>query len=151
MSPGQSRWIVCQLGRLDCLACRFRNARIRRAEFDLPIFIGVLAGNDDGDLDPVLDAGHPHRLADELVLDLVDGIDDLLLRVAHVDLLIEALIENPDLAAMAVEAIDPDWLESTTARMMLSAYQDLDLAGRNLDCDTLLLLIENEQLKKNLK
>jgi len=61
--------------------------------------------------------------------------------------LFEALIENPDLAAMAVEAIDPDWLESTTARMMLSAYQDLDLAGRNLDCDTLLLLIENEQLK----
>lgn len=61
--------------------------------------------------------------------------------------LFEALIENPDLAAMAVEAIDPDWFESTTARMMLSAYQDLDLAGRNLDCDTLLLLIENEQLK----
>ncbi len=61
--------------------------------------------------------------------------------------LFESLIENPDLAATAVEAIDPDWLESTTARMLLSAYQDLDLAGRNLDCDTLLLVIENEQLK----
>jgi DNA primase len=61
--------------------------------------------------------------------------------------LFESLIENPDLAAMAVEAIDPDWLESTTSRMLLSAYQDLDLAGRNLDGATLLLLIENEQLK----
>ena len=59
----------------------------------------------------------------------------------------EALIENPELAATAVEAIDPDWFESNTARMLLSAYQDLDLAGRDLDCQTLLLLIENEQLK----
>ncbi len=32
-------------------------------------------------------------------------------------------------------------------RMLLSAYQDLDLAGAVLDVDSLLLLIENEQLK----
>ena len=61
--------------------------------------------------------------------------------------LFEALIENPDLAATAVEAIDPDWFQSTTAKMLLSAYQDLELAGRSLDCATLLLVIENEQLK----
>ncbi len=61
--------------------------------------------------------------------------------------LFEALIEAPDLAGMAVEAIDPDWFDSVTARMLLSAYQDLELAGRSLDVDSLLLLIENEQLK----
>ena len=31
--------------------------------------------------------------------------------------------------------------------MLLSAYQDLEFAGRSLDVDSLLLLIENEQLK----
>lgn len=61
--------------------------------------------------------------------------------------LFEALIESPDLAAMAVEAIDPDWLDGTSSQMLLSAYQDLDLAGRSLDVDSLLLMIENEQLK----
>ncbi len=33
--------------------------------------------------------------------------------------LFETLIENPELAAMAVEAIDPDWFETTTAKMLL--------------------------------
>ncbi|MGB7346086.1 MAG: DNA primase [Pirellulaceae bacterium] len=61
--------------------------------------------------------------------------------------LFELLIESPDLAAMAVEAIDPNWLETTAAKMLLSAYQDLDLAGRDLTADNALLLIENEELK----
>jgi DNA primase len=61
--------------------------------------------------------------------------------------LFETLIENPDLAAMAVEAIDPDWFDSMTAKMLLSAYQDLDLAGHALDADSLMLMIENEELK----
>ncbi len=61
--------------------------------------------------------------------------------------LFEALIESPELAGMAVEAIDPEWLDSITAKMLLSAYQDLDLAGRELDIDSLLLAIENESLK----
>ena len=64
--------------------------------------------------------------------------------------LFEALIESPELAGMAVEAIDPDWLETATAKMLLSAYQDLDLAGHSLDVDSLLLLIENEQLKNQI-
>jgi DNA primase len=64
--------------------------------------------------------------------------------------LFEALIENPELAGMAVEAIDPDWLETATAKMLLSAYQDLDLAGHSLDVDSLLLLVENEQLKNQI-
>ncbi len=64
--------------------------------------------------------------------------------------LFEALIESPELAGMAVEAIDPDWLETATAKMLLSAYQDLDLAGHSLDVDSLLLLIENEQFKNQI-
>lgn len=64
--------------------------------------------------------------------------------------LFEALIENPELAGMAVEAIDPNWLETATAKMLLSAYQDLDLAGHSLDVDSLLLLVENEQLKNQI-
>ncbi|WP_231742287.1 DNA primase [Stieleria varia] len=61
--------------------------------------------------------------------------------------LFETLIESPDLAAIAVEAIDPDWLSSNTAKMLLSAYQDLDLQGRDLTSQSLLLLLENEFLK----
>jgi DNA primase len=61
--------------------------------------------------------------------------------------LFELLIESPDLAAMAVESIDPDWLETLAAKMLLSAYQDLDLAGRELTSENVLLLIENEDLK----
>ena len=64
--------------------------------------------------------------------------------------LFETLIEAPELAGMAVEAIDPDWLESNTAKMLLSAYQDLELEGRQLDLDTVLLLLENEFLKNQL-
>ncbi|MEM9589413.1 MAG: DNA primase, partial [Planctomycetota bacterium] len=54
--------------------------------------------------------------------------------------LFETLIENPELAAMAVEAIDPDWLETTTAKMLLSVYQDLELNGRELDWASVLLV-----------
>ncbi len=64
--------------------------------------------------------------------------------------LFETLIENPELAATAVEAIDPDWFETATAKMLLSAYQDLDLAGHSLDVDSVLLLVENEQLKNQI-
>lgn len=64
--------------------------------------------------------------------------------------LFEALIENPDLAMTAVEAIDPDWFETNTAKMLLSAYQDLEFDGQQLDIDSVLLLVENEQLKNQL-
>ena len=61
--------------------------------------------------------------------------------------LFETLIESPELAAMAVESIDPDWLESNTAKMLLSAYQDLDLEGRDLTLESLMLVLENDDLK----
>ncbi|WP_242632213.1 DNA primase [Rubripirellula amarantea] len=64
--------------------------------------------------------------------------------------LFETLIEQPDLAASAVEAIDPDWLTSITAKMLLSAYQDLDLRAMPLDGKSLLTMIENEPLKNAL-
>ncbi|MEO1526508.1 MAG: DNA primase [Planctomycetota bacterium] len=61
--------------------------------------------------------------------------------------LFEILVESPGLAARAVEIIDPDWLHSMTAKMLLSAYQELDLSGRELDVESLLLLLENDFLK----
>lgn len=61
--------------------------------------------------------------------------------------LFESLVESPELVASAVEAIDPNWLESITAKMILSAYQDLDLAGLPLDGNALLSMIENVSLK----
>ena len=61
--------------------------------------------------------------------------------------LFETLIESPDLAAMAVEAIDPDWLETNSAKMLLSAYQDLDIQGRDLTAETIMMLVENDALK----
>ena len=64
--------------------------------------------------------------------------------------LFETLIEAPELAGMAVEAIDQQWLHSNTAKMLLSAYQDLELEGRQLDLGNVLLLIENEHLKNQL-
>lgn len=64
--------------------------------------------------------------------------------------LFETLIESPEVAAMAIESIDPQWLETAAAKMLLSAYQDLDLAGRSLDIESLLLVVENDQLKSQL-
>ncbi len=60
------------------------------------------------------------------------------------------LIENSDLANMAVEAIDVQWLEGMAAKMLLTAYQDLELEGHNLDADSILLLVENEALKNQI-
>lgn len=64
--------------------------------------------------------------------------------------LFEALIENPLLATTAVEGIDPDWFETVTAKMLFSAYQDLEFSAHTLDVDSVLLLIENEQLKNQI-
>ena len=64
--------------------------------------------------------------------------------------LFETLIENPELASMAVEAIDVEWLEGMAAKMLLTAYQDLELDGHCLDVDSILLLVENEALKSQI-
>lgn len=61
--------------------------------------------------------------------------------------LFETLLESPEVAAMAIEAIESEWLQSTTAKMLLSAYQELDLNGRDLNADSLLTLLENDFLK----
>ena len=64
--------------------------------------------------------------------------------------LFETLIENPELANMAVEAIDVQWLDSMAAKMLLTAYQDLELDGHCLDADSILLLVENDALKNQI-
>jgi DNA primase len=64
--------------------------------------------------------------------------------------LFEIMIEQPELAAMALEAIDPAWLQSDTARMLLATYRDLDLEGRDLDFATVLMAMDSEPLKTQL-
>ena len=64
--------------------------------------------------------------------------------------LFATFIESPEIAAIAVENINSDWLETNTAKMLLSAYQDLELLGRELDLSNVLLLIENDYLKNQL-
>lgn len=61
--------------------------------------------------------------------------------------LFEIMIEYPEAAAHAIEAIDPQWLHSQTARLLMRAYQDLELAGHELDLSSLLLALEDERLK----
>nr|WP_286178097.1 DNA primase [Rhodopirellula sp. JC639] len=64
--------------------------------------------------------------------------------------LFETMIESPELAGRAVETIDPDWLDTLSAKMILAAYQELDLQGRDLTVETLLALIENDFLKNEI-
>ncbi|WP_237607557.1 DNA primase [Roseimaritima sediminicola] len=61
--------------------------------------------------------------------------------------LFEILIEQPDLAPMAIETFDIDSLETDSARKILEAYQELDLAGRALDVQSLLLTVEEDALR----
>ena len=61
--------------------------------------------------------------------------------------LFEIMIEYPNAAAQAIEAIDPEWLFSSTSRMLMRAYSDLELQGHELDLQSLLLVIEDERLK----
>jgi DNA primase len=91
--------------------------------------------------DEAYSMGLTHKTRIDAVVKPLEGIDRELF---------ETLIEAPQLAAMAVEAIDPDWFESVTAKMLMSAYQDLELEGRALDLSNVLLLIENEHLKNQL-
>lgn len=100
-----------------------------------------LPGEDFADVDAAGGARVDRSPAASQPLPAVTGIDRELF---------ESLIECPELAAMAVETIDPEWFESYTAKMILSAYQDLDLAGHSLDVDSLLLVVENDQLKNQI-
>jgi DNA primase len=61
--------------------------------------------------------------------------------------LFEIMIEYPDAAAQAIEAIDPQWLFSATSRMLMRAYSELEMRGHNLDLQSLMLAVEDERLK----
>lgn len=64
--------------------------------------------------------------------------------------LFKLMIDHPEQAAQAVERIDPMWLANNTARRLLQAYQDLELEGRDLDLNTLLMSLDSESLKNQL-
>lgn len=64
--------------------------------------------------------------------------------------LFEIMIEYPQAAAQAIEAIDPDWLFSTTSRMLMRAYSELEMRGHELDLQSLLLAVQDERLKSML-
>ncbi len=61
--------------------------------------------------------------------------------------LFEILIEDPELAPVAIETINPQTLQTDSARGIFTAYQELDLAGRSLDVQSLLLVVEEEALR----
>jgi DNA primase len=61
--------------------------------------------------------------------------------------LLELMVESPEIAARAIEAVDAEWLDSLAAKMILAAFQELDLGGHSLDVETLLLMLENDLLK----
>ena len=52
-------------------------------------------------------------------------------------------------AITAVEAIDPDWFETNTAKCYHS-LSGSEFDGHQLDIESVLLLVENEQLKNQL-
>ncbi|TWU65793.1 DNA primase [Crateriforma conspicua] len=120
-----------------------RPAATGAADLDVNAMLNSMADDDDESPSPYAPAVIAGRSAatSNARLTPISGIDRELF---------EALIECPELAGMAVEAIDPSWLSSNTAQMLLSAYQDLDLAGRDLDVDSLLLMVDNEQLKNQI-
>lgn len=64
--------------------------------------------------------------------------------------LFEIMIEQPELAAMALEAIDPAWLQSDTARLLLAVYRDLEIEGRDLEFNSVMMAIDSEPLKNQL-
>lgn len=61
--------------------------------------------------------------------------------------LFEVLIEEPDLVPLAIESVDPSCLGNDTARLLLQVYQELDLQGRPLNIESVLLAIDDERLK----
>lgn len=61
--------------------------------------------------------------------------------------LFEIMIEHPLQAAQVIEQIDPMWLHSSSAKTLMQVYQDLELEGRDLDLNSVLMMIEDEDLK----
>ncbi len=61
--------------------------------------------------------------------------------------LLELIIVSPLVAPVALERVQPEWLESEAARSMLDAYQQLEFAGQSLDFDSVLIALEDPSLK----
>ncbi len=61
--------------------------------------------------------------------------------------LLELIIVSPMVAPVALERVQPDWLQCDAARQMLDAYQELEYAGQPLDFDSVLIALEDPSLK----
>ena len=134
-----SRTFALPIERLNESLSRAKNARKRRPKSQFVPVKDPNAAFAESAEEQVANFGEaPATAPRQDSLEPISGIDRELF---------ELLIESPDLAAKAVESVDPAWLQGSAAKMLLSAYQDLDLEGRELTFDSLMLLIENESLK----
>ncbi|QDS89337.1 DNA primase [Rosistilla ulvae] len=61
--------------------------------------------------------------------------------------LFELMIEMSELVPQALEAIEPRWLATDTARALMTVYEDLELEGHDLDIQNVLLAVEDAHLK----
>ena len=61
--------------------------------------------------------------------------------------LLELIIVSPMVAPVALERVQPDWLQCDAARQMLDAYQELEFAGQSLEFDHVLIALEDPSLK----
>ena len=61
--------------------------------------------------------------------------------------LLELIIVSPLVAPVALERVQPEWLQCDAARQMLGAYQELEFAGQSLDFDSVLIALEDPSLK----
>ncbi len=61
--------------------------------------------------------------------------------------LLELIIVSPMVAPVALERVQPEWLQCDAARQMLDAYQELEFAGQSLDFDSVLIALEDPSLK----
>ncbi len=61
--------------------------------------------------------------------------------------LIELIIIAPQVAPIALEQVQSEWLECEAARAMLDAYQQLEFSGAPLDFESVLVALEDPSLK----
>ena len=61
--------------------------------------------------------------------------------------LLELIIVSPLVAPVALERVQPDWLQCDASRQMFNAYQELEYAGHPLDFDNVLIALEDPSLK----
>lgn len=61
--------------------------------------------------------------------------------------LLELIIVSPLVAPVALERVQPEWLQCDAAKQMLNAYQELEFAGQPLDFDSVMIALEDPSLK----